>query len=81
MFELQFRKITVAFDFSFFASVSLLILLGSGYAVLGLAACLLHELGHLAVMKICSVPAKRVLFYGAGIKIVPDKEFCFTDSG
>lgn len=78
MFEFPFRKLTIAFDFSFFASVSLLILLGNGYAVLGIAACLLHELGHLAVMKICGVPAKRVLFYGAGIKIVPDKEFCFT---
>lgn len=79
MFEIPFRRLTIAFDFSFFASVSLLILLGSRYAVWGLAACLLHELGHLAVMKICGIPVKRVLFYGAGIKIVPDKEFCFTD--
>ena len=79
MFVFRFRKLTIAFDFSFFASVSLLILLGSGYAVLGLAACLLHELGHLAVMRCCGIPAKRVLFYGAGIKIIPDKDFCFTD--
>lgn len=79
MFELQLRKVSVAFDFSFFASVSLLVLLGNSYAVLGLAACLWHELGHLAAMKICGIPAKRVLFYGAGIKIIPDKELCFTD--
>lgn len=79
MFELQFKKVTVVFDFSFFASVSLLILLGSGYAVLGLAACIWHEFGHLAVMRICGVPAKRILFYGAGIKIMPDKQFYFTD--
>ena len=79
MFEIPFRRLSIAFDFSFFASVSLLVLLGSGYAVMGLAACLLHELGHLAVMKMCGIPVKRVLFYGAGIKIMPDKEFCFTD--
>lgn len=79
MFELQFRKVSVAFDFSFFASVSLLILLGNRYAVLGLAACLWHELGHLTAMKICGIPAKRIIFYGAGIKITYDKVFCFTD--
>lgn len=79
MFEFRFKKILAAFDFSFFASVSLLILLGNRYAVLGLAACVWHELGHLAVMSICGIPVKRILFYGAGIKIMPDKQFYFTD--
>ncbi len=81
MFEFKFRNITVAFEFSFFASVSLLIILGNDYAVMGLAACIWHELGHLMVMAICGITAKRILFYGAGIKILPDKQFCFTDFG
>ncbi len=70
---------SVGFDFSFFASVALLMLLGNGYAVLGLAACIWHEFGHLIAMRICNIPVKRILFYGAGIKIMPDKQFCFTD--
>ncbi|MCM1329261.1 MAG: hypothetical protein NC253_07440 [Ruminococcus sp.] len=78
MFELNFSKISVAFDFSFFAAVALLTLLSGNFALLGLAACLWHELGHLFFMKICGVPVKRMVFYGAGIKIVPDKLIDFT---
>lgn len=81
MFEFSFRNVYVAFDFSFFAAVSLLILMGNSYAVLGLAACIWHELGHLFAMKKSGIRAKRILFYGAGIKIYPDKQFCFTDFG
>ncbi len=82
MFELQFGTLTVKFDFSFFAAVTLLILLsGSSYAVLGLAACLWHELGHFTVMRICGVRVNKLIFYGAGIKIVPDKRIDFTGFG
>lgn len=81
MFELKFGKICIAFDFSFFASVSLLMILGNGYAVSGLAACIWHELGHLLIMKISGIKTKRILFYGAGIKITPDKQLCFTSFG
>lgn len=79
MFELKLGKICIAFDFSFFASVALLTVLGNNYAVLGLAACIWHELGHLLIMKIFGIGTKRILFYGAGIKIVPDKQLRFTD--
>ena len=79
MFELRFKKISAIFDFSFFATVTLLMLLSETNAVLGLAACLWHELGHLAVMGIKGVPVKKVLFYGAGIKIIPDKSFDYAD--
>lgn len=79
MFELSFKKISVIFDFSFFATVTLLMLLSGTGAVLGLAACLWHELGHLAVMGIKRVSVKKVLFYGAGIKIIPDKSFDYAD--
>ena len=79
MFELKLKKLTLVFDFSFFATVSLLILLRSGgYALIGIAACLWHESGHLAAMQMCSVTVKKIVFYGAGIKIIPDKLVDFT---
>ncbi|MBD5145077.1 MAG: hypothetical protein HDT21_04075 [Ruminococcus sp.] len=79
MFELRFRGFTAAFDFSFFAAVTLLMLIGDNrYALLGLAACIWHELGHLAVMRFCGIPVKRLVFYGAGIKLIPDKLLDFT---
>lgn len=81
MFEIRFKRISVQFDFSFFATVALLTLLSETNAMLGLAACLWHEFGHLTVMQIKGVSIKRVLFYGAGIKIIPDKSFDFTDFG
>ena len=81
MFELNFKKLTVVFDFSFFAAVALLNLLNGSYALLGLAACIWHELGHLIFMKICGIPIKRMVFYGAGIKIIPGKLIDFTDFG
>ncbi|MCM1023785.1 MAG: site-2 protease family protein [Prevotella sp.] len=79
MFELRIGNLTAAFDFSFFAAVSLLMLIGDNrYALFGLAACIWHELGHLAVMRLCGISVKRLVFYGAGIKIVPDKQLDFT---
>lgn len=82
MIEFKFKNIIVAFDFSFFAIVSLLILLsGNNYAVLGLAACLWHEFGHFVAMNISSVRIKRLVFYGAGIKIIPNNQMDFTSFG
>lgn len=81
MFELNFRRISVVFDFSFFAAVALLSLLSGGYALLGLIACIWHELGHLIFMKMRAIPVKKMVFYGAGIKIIPDKLIDFTGFG
>lgn len=81
MFEFKFRRITVAFDFSFFAAVALTAVLGGGYAAIGLAACIWHELGHLAVMKIMGISVKKVVFYGAGIKIVTDRQLEYARFG
>lgn len=74
MFEFRIGRLIAAFDFSFFAAVALTALLGGGYAAVGLAACIWHELGHLAVMAALDIPVKKVLFYGAGIKIVTDRQ-------
>lgn len=81
MLELKLGRVTAAFDFSFFAAVALLALLNGNYALLGLAACFWHEIGHLIAMKLRKIPVKRLVFYGAGIKIVPDKLISFTGFG
>lgn len=72
------RKLAVRFDFSFFATVALLMLLSGEYAVFGLAACIWHELGHFVLMRLFGIPVKKLVFYGAGIKIIPDKQIDFT---
>ena len=91
MIELCFRNIKVCFRFSFFAAVALLMLCsGSSYAVYSFYACLLHESGHLAVMLLFGQPVKKLVFYGAGIKIIRPRndllnqygrEFCIVCSG
>ncbi|MCD7730770.1 MAG: hypothetical protein LUI05_04655 [Oscillospiraceae bacterium] len=71
MIEISLGRMKLCFRFSFFAAVSLLILCsGSRYAVYSFYACLLHESGHLAVMLLFGQPVKRLVFYGAGIKII-----------
>jgi Zn-dependent protease len=70
MIELSLRRLRVRFGFSFFAVVALFACLDvSGYGLLGLCACLIHESGHLAAMLIEHHPPAMVTFYGGGIKI------------
>lgn len=80
MIILPFKFIKVGFDFSFFAAVSLVILLNdNNYALYALFACLLHEFGHLIAMKITGQKIDSLIFYGAGIKILKQK--CCQISG
>jgi Zn-dependent protease len=70
MIELSLRGMRLRFDFSFFAVIALFACLDvSGYGLLGLSACLVHESGHLAAMVIEHHPPAMVTFYGGGIKI------------
>lgn len=74
MFSIRLCKIRISFHFSFFAVISLMLLLdGEGCLMLGFYACLLHEMGHLAAMLWLNVPVSEICFYGAGVKIVPKK--------
>lgn len=71
MIEFTFRGVKVCLDFSFFAAVSLLMLCsGNSCTAYSLYACLLHESGHLAAMFLTGQTVKKLVFYGAGIKIV-----------
>lgn len=75
MILMPFGKIKIAVYFGFFAVISLIILLdGNGCASYAMAACILHEAGHLAVMSAVGLPVKKICLYGAGIKIVPEKK-------
>ncbi len=73
MIKINVKGVKVAFCFSFFAVLAILFSIeGTSYIVLGLIACMLHELGHIAFMCIFGVPPKEMYFYGAGIKIIPN---------
>lgn len=71
MIEFSFRGMKICLHFSFFAAVSILMLFCEDRcAVYSLYACLLHESGHLATMLFTGQTVKKLVFYGAGIKIV-----------
>lgn len=73
MLSFRIFKTNISIAFSFFAIVAILILFDkTNYAMLGLIACILHELGHITAMCFFCISPKRIIFYGAGIKIVPD---------
>ncbi len=73
MIEISFKNFRIYLSFSFFATVVLMMMFNlSGYALWGLYACLIHEAGHLTAMIITEQRIKKLVFYGAGIKIVQD---------
>lgn len=74
MIVLPFKRFTVCLHFSFFATVSLLILLeNNSYALLALYACIIHETGHIIAMILVKQQIEKLCFYGAGIKIINRK--------
>lgn len=64
-------KIRICFGFLFINA--LMMTLSGNIPVLALCACLLHELGHMTVMKLFGQEIRSVTFYGAGVKISPKK--------
>ena len=74
MIRFKLNGVTVCIDFSFFAVVTIMILCSdSVYAVYSMYACFLHEAGHLLMMMIVGQKVRKLVFYGAGIKIVPSR--------
>lgn len=72
MIEFKAFGIKISFDFSFFATLALLMFLKDAeYIILGFYACMLHEIGHLILMNLAGGKLEKISFYGAGIKIVP----------
>lgn len=70
MIELKLNRTALRWDFSFFAVLAVFFLwdsTGFGFAALGI--CAAHELGHLAVMRLCGMIPESLTFYGAGIRL------------
>lgn len=70
MIELKLKKTALRLDFSFFAVIALFLWLdSSGFGIMALTACGLHELAHMLVMSLFGIFADEITFYGAGIRI------------
>lgn len=78
MIELRFYGVRIRVYFGFLFINALMTLFSGNIAVLALCACLLHELGHMAVMKLFGQKIYSVTFYGAGVKISPKKGTILT---
>ncbi len=66
-------KTIISVEFSFLAVIALLGLSESSACIyMSLASCILHETGHLLAMFFFGVGVKKIVLYGAGIKIVRD---------
>lgn len=62
--------VRICFDFSFFAVIGLFLAFDSGgYGWLCFAACVCHELGHLAAMAVRGDKPREMIFSGGGICI------------
>lgn len=62
--------VRICFDFSFFAVIGLFLAFDSGgYGWLCFAACICHELGHLAAMAVRGDRPREMIFSGGGICI------------
>ena len=76
MLSIDFKNVKLGISFSFFALVSAIFLLEQvafEKFILILACCIIHEAGHIITMCLCHVPPKKIILYGGGIKICPDK--------
>ena len=82
-------KTSISIKFSFLATVALLTLSETSASVfMSLMSCFLHETGHLLAMFLFGVKVKKIILYGAGIKIIrgyslkeKKKEFIILISG
>lgn len=62
----------IKITFSFFALFAVILLSNKTVfytLIIALACCILHELGHLTVMYMCSQKPEEIVFYAGGIKI------------
>ena len=72
--EFSVRRQKIAFSFTFFAVIAAVTLWDNSWGlriITALICCILHELGHITAMCLCSAPPERITFYAGGIKITP----------
>ena len=74
MFRVRIGDTVIKVGFSFLAVVALLGLYREAqYILLAVLCCILHELGHVLFMFMFRATPEEIIFYGAGIKIVPNR--------
>ncbi len=70
MIEFNVKNIRIGLDFSFFAVMAFCFFLDkNGILMMSLAACVLHETGHLIAMIFFDIEIRSLYFFGAGIKL------------
>ena len=75
MVSFSVGSLKIGFDFSFFAVIAIFFALDdSGYGILCIAACLCHELGHLAFLLLTKQIPHSLIFSGSGICIKQREE-------
>lgn len=76
MISFRIFGIKISVDFTFFAVFFLFMAFDtSGYGILGLYACLIHEIGHLICMVIVGTKLGGIIFYASGIKITASERY------
>lgn len=74
MIQFSIMNTRVRFDFTFFAVMAFFLMTDGGvFGFSAILACALHEISHLIMMIIFSVPTETITFYGAGIRISSEK--------
>ena len=75
MIEFSLRgKTKLAVDFTFFAALALFFYFDeSGFGLMSISACVIHEAGHLLALFIMKKDFISLTFYGGGIKIGYEK--------
>ena len=64
------NKFRIGADFTFFAVIAMFVAFDTtGFALMSLAVCAIHEAGHLTAMLITKQKPSSILFRGGGIKI------------
>lgn len=72
---MRIKNTEIDFNFSFFAVTAFVIVLDkSGVAMLSLAACMLHEAGHILLLMLFSAMPQKITFYGGGIAITDSEK-------
>lgn len=76
MISFRIFGVKISVDFTFFAVFFIFMAFDtSGYGILGLYACLIHEVGHLLCMVIVGTKLSAILFYASGIKITASERY------
>lgn len=80
MLEFNIKGVKVSFGYLFFAVITAVLLIDkTGICILGLIACLWHEVGHLSAFMLKKAKPLEISFLAGGIRIKPSRELTGND--